>query len=310
MNFLDVKHYKLLLAQFRELILPVAQAEDCKMPAEIAGYRFMKDLSLNDSESGYKFALYRNREGEKAFAKAWFGEWRDPRYYWLKKSTLIYKTENKTKIKVPELISIYEGNNFLVVLLKYYQLKKYRLERKDEVKEYNKIITFVQNLGRSRELKSELGCIGPTTIIVSSLLLFIKAVVSDRKNCWAFLRMELYILRKFLSLYKGEWDSLVHRDLRENMYLSGKVKIITDWQLVTYSHALLEVAHLVVGYADKPHLIPELLKLDVFKSGVNKDSFKEILKSLVYFLVFVQIDLVKTKNKESIRRMIRTVNSM
>ncbi|MFC1625803.1 hypothetical protein ACFL1Q_02095, partial [Patescibacteria group bacterium] len=99
-----------------------------KFPKNIESYTFSREVKQKESCSGYRFALYKDKEGKVYLAKAWIGKYRGYLYYGLENEIaaflLIHKAMNsqiflgnRKSFLVPKIYKTYQDKNRLVFIM-------------------------------------------------------------------------------------------------------------------------------------------------------------------------------------------------
>jgi thiamine kinase-like enzyme len=290
----------------------------CEFPLKIENYHLYKILNFKKPFNMYYFALYKNKYNKIYFAKAWMGKNKNAGYTWLKNELFIQQVANQASLKVksnfniPAIATVYEDSNRLIIITDYVKHEHFYETKTNLVNVYNKAINYIFTLSESIDFKSlpRLMRLKPSFILFSLPLLYVKIILINPENIKKLTKLIFYIYQNAYTLFQGNWNSLVHRDLRGSILKKHNQYFIIDWQLAALSSPYLELAQMLFTYTESgkfPHFLLGLNKMIQLKKNPKKLIQ---LKCLAFYTIFVELALVKVKTINDINCYLDNIVNM
>ncbi len=275
-----------------------------QLPSQIGKFYLKKIVKYHKPVNLYVFGYYEQKNGIKAFAKAWVGYQHNSAYYWLKHESEAvavlncaqkYKTD---KFAVPRILSVYEDSHHLVILFQRVMSPSDKFTQKKLVQLYDGAISFIDKTGRKiySQLSDKVLNISALQILVSLPVITIGAIYKHPQLFSKILRMQIFIYRHSHALLSETWKDLVHRDLRYSILVSKGKNYIVDWQTVAFSHRYLELAQLLHTSTEQNKFPSFLLRLHLFSEIFKSSSNIALFKCLSFYVSLVELALVNTKS--------------
>ena len=275
------------------------EAGHFQFPKEIKGFYFVQEIVKKKLPRPYEFAVYKNKSGKKAIAKAWIGKQKNFDYYSLLNEKNVYKElnnisktkrvkipENYKKIYIPKLIDFIQDNNKLMLLIEmvnYSRIDMLPIKRKIEI--YETLISYFNFIGKVLIKKKNISLTRRS--IYSFIFLFpfitIKAMVRYPKLVPILAKGFTHFMLLSYKLFKERDLTFIHKSLQVSNILSDGKKInIVDLQLSLISHPILELAQLIIfSWYDKRFV----------KEFYNSNLMKKILQKKRSFLTYEALSI-------------------
>lgn len=268
-----------------------------KFPLNTGGkYHFVTALKLEGRN--YKYAIYKDRQGKKYFAKFWHTGLRRgmKRYLTNEINCLKYFSENTTtilkeKFSIAKLVYYEITPNVTFYMVEYIDGKP--LSKFKEAKQSETLILALEFMNKftiGRVEKKIFPSRSFAFYLLSFPYLFLKAVF-NYPHKFTLLFKSLIKFYLFIILGGQRKDTLNHRDLNlENIIVKGKVNYLIDFQLAAITAPEFEYASIIRSTVRNYNLTKKLmkkLKKSKLKSVSALNSFKAML---VYYSMMGLID--------------------
>jgi thiamine kinase-like enzyme len=117
----------------------------------------------------------------------------------------------------------------------------------------------------------------------------------------------IFFIRHWKNLDKFDWNTLVHRDLKETILKSGENYYIIDWQTAAISNPMLEIAQLYLTYWDNSKLRFNVFKLDIAQEIFESEESINCFKLLCLYTALIEIGFVKIKKSSDEKSFLQAV---
>lgn len=257
-------------------------------PSTISDYKFVKKTS--STYHNFQIALYKNKKGKRAIAKAWSGYIKDYEYFTLENEVNLYKIftsvfvrvgkKNPSNIKnvtFPKLIDVYQDEKSLILLIEYIKGKSglnMNTEKKYEI--YYKVVEYLRFLGNNMNA-DEKQQVGKRSL--SSMVFLYPAIVlaalCTNTGAWRKIMQSIprfiQALPSALSSYENQ---LIHRDFHfDNVILNGRKIYVIDFQFSLFSLWLVDVATMLrFVWKDKKFVLKILNDSNINISKLNRNN--------------------------------------
>jgi hypothetical protein len=280
-------------------------------PEAVGKYRLSKQMHHLKSFNIYSHAIYTDNKGNKYFAKAWFGNSYDSAYFWLKNEIYVYESAlfvNKTgthkyspsSISIPKFECCYENDKCLILLCEYISNPQNTSDPDKIIDYYNSAIRFMHSYSTQfhKRLKSRIFQIRPFYLILSIPLMSVILLFNKPKYFKHLLNITGYLFLNLSGIFHGDWNILIHRDLRESIIKTRNQLYLVDWQTAVFSHPAMELASLICTYWENNRIGIKATELGLYRETVNNLNSFKIFKILCFYTLITEILLVKTKSDE------------
>lgn len=231
--------------------------ESC-FPSAIGDYNLEKMFKKGEIKSKmFVFALYENKNGEKALAKMWRGKVKDLVYYTLLNEIAVYKTLNSVLtrlsnsippefkgIRIPKYLDSIENKNSLLILTEYIKGKPANDFSNDKAFDiYIKCFDFLRYLGgrMTRKEKERISKRTAFGIIFLYPFFLIREIVIRPYLLGALIKGLPIVLNSLPVFLKKREISLVHKDLQpKNILISKNKNYLIDLQFCIFSYELYD----------------------------------------------------------------------
>lgn len=232
--------------------------EEFQLPDSIEDYKLYKNLKKTGSRQSFFFGVYQNPEGQKAFAKIWYGKAKDFDYYTLKNEIRMYQLLNSVIYRVgkampkkfkdvylPRFIKTIESGNSLILLIEFVDGETANfLTAEKKIQVYFQTVEFIRFLGTclNPQEKAAISKRTPINYIVLYPFLLLKAIFTHPRAAIYLLKGVSKFLRCIPVLWKNSHPALVHRDLHfRNIIVSRDRVILIDLQFCVFTEMLHEL---------------------------------------------------------------------
>lgn len=248
-----------------------------KAPLHISAYSFVKVIQHEKGQDTI-VALYKDKSGNKAVAKIWFGNYKNYSYYSLKNEYLAYvslhKIISRTKniipgkfanVKIPDLLLYQESHNSLSILVEWVEGEvASNLSDKNLLVTYalvSSYLDFLTKHAKASELESISQRSGLHYLFLYPMTLVI-ALIKHPEYAADLLRGLVKVVTKIPRFLKSSKLSLVHRDLNfENILVNKDTIYLIDFQFLALTYKASEFVNTLRYCWDKNRLIAEVNEL-------------------------------------------------
>ncbi len=253
---------KLILSSILNLFFGFLNSnQKITFPDQIGKYKFIKKINITKRNSKsnkiFSYALYKNSNGQKAFAKMWSGKLKNINYYTLSNETIMYMVLNKLirrigksmpkkfeDIIIPQFVAKLETNNSLTLLTEFIEdAKSLKILPKKQVEIYIKTVDFLRLLGNelSAKEREQISKRDSNTITLLYFPLLLKAILAHPKALFSLLQGVPVFLKSIPLFLKKDEIILSHRDLHlENILMSKNKIVLMDLQFCLFSNPLYD----------------------------------------------------------------------
>lgn len=288
-------------------------------PEKIGMYSFVEELHTDKSPKPYHYALYKNNDGKKAFAKVWVNEKKNKEYTMLKNEINVYRfiTEEINRnpalqkgfpnIHIPKFMYANITESQIILLLEYVQgellgNKKNSVQMKTAA--LKEIFAFFNALNANLDIKQISADIPVRGFVYWILFLAyssLKLVLSHPKYLSFVFMTNLFI---FKNIKLTKQIGFVHRDIGEwNTLVNKKGLWIYDFQLACFTNPVFEYAITSVKIANNTKLFNSFNQ-KVVSYHLKDEASKKLLLAYSLILFLYEICLSnQPKNEPGYKRI-------
>jgi hypothetical protein len=233
------------------------QNRNYDFPSTIGDYKIVREIPKIGSKKDFSISIFKRKDGQKAFTKAWYGNKRDYKYYTLVNeirayyllNQIITRLNNKlpqefSDVVIPRLLDVYEGKDSLVVFLSFEdgQLAS-DFESDVKITAYIKIVKYLKFLGNqmSDDERKLFSRRDPISYLLLYPLLLIKSILNFPSKSGILLMAVPAFLKSIFYLLQESESVLAHRDLHfSNILISKKSIVLVDLQYMVFTEIIYE----------------------------------------------------------------------
>ena len=267
------------------------------IPLIVGDYRFVSLIKKVGPKKSYRLALYKNNNGEKAFAKLRSSMIKDYHYYSLlneiavnKILTQVYDRIKRTlpnkylHIRFPRFLYACEANGWLVELMEYVTAKdtnNFRDEQK--VTTFVLVSDFLGYLGKHFTIEERKQISRRTTLNLISLYPFIllKTLINYPYLVIKIIKATVLFISSIPDLKKTRQEQLIHRDLHFfNILQDKKTLVVIDLQQCVFGEVLQEYVTTLRYFWGEGRFY-KLFFQETLKRFENRKNYIKILRGLM-----------------------------
>jgi len=263
----------------------------------VGDFEFISVVKKMGPRKSYPLAIYRDKKGQKAFAKMKDARLKGYHYYSLLNEIVMYEAlnsavkriGNKMPIKfkdiyIPKVLGKYEDNKILLILIEYIDGKVAQdISPEKKTKLYLKVIEYLHLLGNniSQEDKAKISARNSYDYVFLYPFLVIKAIISYPKYTLNILKGVPVFIASVPEIIRNDDMVLTHRDLHfKNTMLSKGNIVLIDLQHCVYTNPIHEITTTVRYWWKRDRLY--ILLLNAIQNKYSSmNEFERLFKGFI-----------------------------
>lgn len=253
-------------------------------------YFFVRNFSAEDNQSKYSFAIYKDINNNRYFAKRYVGNKVSREYKFLLNEIAFCEllkeasTDSDCCVTTPEIVYKISSKNEVLVIYKFINGTTIsELVVRKKVRLFEQVTSYLKNLKINKKFIKDSRVMNRskwfwTMIFIYSLVI---NLIKTSRHKEDLNKVAFIVIKRIYWMLRRNEIALIHRDFNDfNIMLNGSKIVLIDFQLGCFSDPLLERAIILLKYSDKPLMLNAITKTREFRK-IIKD--KKTLNALLAY---------------------------